>query len=146
MNITARGAAVFSGVILGGFGVLGLLLEPYGRWHSEFLLANWLPPIVLVPGAALAAVLSGSPSDRFLDHTRVLWPVYAGLMLYGLGAGRWANDVAHIPMYILGLQMVALLLIAGPLVPFSKTRPAGFQIWLAGLVLLFSWIAASLFL
>jgi hypothetical protein len=143
MNISARGAAVFSGAILGGFGVLGLGLDPLGTWDFEYLLASWLPPIVLVPGAALAAVLGSSPSDRFKDHTRVLWPVYVGLMLHGLGAGRWANYVAHIPMYILALQAVALLLTGGSLVPFATTRHAGFQIWLACLVLLLSWGAGN---
>jgi hypothetical protein len=66
MNITGRGAAMFCGVILAGVGALGLLLDPRGPWSDDFLLASWLPPIVLLPGAALAVVLGGAPSDQYL--------------------------------------------------------------------------------
>lgn len=143
MTITARGAAIFCGVILGGFGTLGLLVDPNGPWSDSFLLASWLPPIVLFPGAALAAVLGASPSDRFKDHTQVLWPTYAGLALYGLAAGYWSYYVAHIPALIAWVQTAAFLTVGGLLAPFPNTRPAGFQIWLGYAVLLACWVAGA---
>ena len=144
MTITARGVAVFCGVILGAVGLFGLLVDPHGPWSDDFLLASWLPPIVLFPGAALAAALGGRPADRFSDHARVLWPAYAGLALCGFAAGRWSYYISHIPVLILAVQMVALLVSGGLLAIFPKTRPAGFQIWLACPVLLGLWVLGGL--
>jgi hypothetical protein len=146
MGVTSRGFAVFCGVILGSFGALGLLVDPHGPWRDDFLLAYWLPPIVLFPGAALAAALGGLPSDKFRDHMRVLWPAYAGLALYALGTGSWSNYVSHIPPLIVAVQTAAFLVVGGLLAPFQQTRPASFQIWLACPVLLCGWVTGTFLL
>jgi hypothetical protein len=146
MGVTSHGFAVFCGVILGGFGALGLLADPHGPWHNDFLLAYWLPPIVLFPGAALAAALGGLPSDKSRDLTHVLWPAYAGLVLYGLGTGSWSNYVSHIPLLIVAVQIAVFLVVGGLLAPFQQTRPASFQIWLACPVLLCCWVTGTFFI
>jgi hypothetical protein len=143
MNITARGAAVFSGVILATVALFGVLIDPRGANSDEFLLASWLPPIVLFPGAALGAALGGPSYHRFREHGQVLWPTYVGLVLYGLVAGRWDQFVAHVPVLIAWVQTGALLVIGAGLVPFTTTRSAGLHIWVACATLICCWVAGG---
>jgi len=93
MNVTARGVAVFSGGVLAAVAVCGGLIDSQGPWAQDFLLASWLPPIVLWPGAALASALDGSSSRRVASQAAVLWPAYAGVALYGLVVGHWSRPL-----------------------------------------------------
>ena len=137
MAVTSRGVAVFCGAILATVALFGLLVDPDGPWREDFMLASWLPPIVLFPGAALAGALGSRPSDRFRDLTRVLWPAYAGLALYGLVVGHWwFYNVSHIPIVVTAVHAVAFILAGGLLAPFAKTRPAALQIVIGYLILL----------
>jgi hypothetical protein len=146
MSITARGVAVFSGVVLATVALFGVLVDPRGDNSDEFMLASWLPPIVLFPGAALAAAL-GSPSYHgFREHGQVLWPAYVSLALYGLVAGRWDQFVAQIPALIAWVQTAALLVIGAALVPFTTTRSAGLHIWVACATLICCWVAGDFLL
>jgi len=149
MTITARGVAVFSGVILGGFGLLGLLVTPGGIGERNFLLASWLLPITLFPAAALAAALSEEAPRRVADQSAAIWPAYAGLVLYAVVTGhRWydASQGRHenltglLMMLVVGVHAVVFLVGGGIFALFPKTRPAGFQIWLAYPVLLGLWV------
>jgi hypothetical protein len=155
MGVTARGVAVFSGVILAAVALIGALVAPDGPWAQDFLIASWLPPLVLFPGAALAAALDGSPPDGVAGRARVLWPAYVGLALYGVVAGGWwlggnppltsvgfttvaavAVMTAHATVFILGGGLLAV---------FPLTRPAGFQIWLGYLLLVVTWFGGAFF-
>jgi len=149
MNISARGVAVFCGVILGGFGLLGLLVTPGSLGERNFLLASWLPPITLFPAAALAAALTPEAPRSIGGQSAVIWPAYAGLMLYAIVTGhRWygASHGTHenltglVMMLVIAVHAVVFLVGGGVLALFSKTRPAGFQIWLAYPVLLGLWV------
>lgn len=142
--MTSRGFAVFSGVILGGFGVLALLVNPISRWSNDFMVASWLPPIVLFPGAALAAGLGGLPSDRFNDHARVLWPAYVGLALYGLVVGHWWFYFSRLAALVAAVHALAFILVSAVLAPFPNTRSAALQIGAGYLVLLGCWVVGSL--
>ena len=145
MNVTARGMAVFCGAILATVAAWGLTVDVHGPWAQDFMLASWLPPIVLFPGAALAAALSGQPADRFVAHARVLWPTYTGLALYAVVVGHWWFERSSgVPMLITAAHAVAFILVGGVLAPFPKTRPAALQIWFGYAVLLVTWFAGAL--
>jgi|SRR5687768_8382344 hypothetical protein len=155
MTITARGAAVFSGVILGGFGVAGLLVTPGGRGELNFLLASWLLPITLFPAAALAAALSPDQPRTIQGQAKVLWPAHLGLVLYALVTGhRWFDASRGTHENLTGLIMIGVIVVhaavflpgGGALALFPKTRPAGFQMWLAYPVLLGCWVVGTLLL
>jgi hypothetical protein len=148
VTITARGVAVFCGIILGGFGLLGLLVTPGGVGERNFLLASWLLPITLFPAAALAAALTEDTPHSVGGQSRVIWPAYAGLALYALVTGhRWyaASRGTHesltglLMMLVIGVHAAVFLVGGGVFALFPKTRPAGFQIWLAYPVLLGLW-------
>jgi hypothetical protein len=156
MTLTARGAAVFSGVILGGFGALGLLVTPGGTGESNFLLASWLLPIALFPATALAAALDADAPRSIGGQAAVIWPAYVGLVLYATVSGdRWLDassrgtheNFAGLFMLVVIAVHAAVFLVGGGLLAlFPKTRPAGLQMWLAYPVLLGSWVAGSLLL
>lgn len=153
MRITARGAAVFSGVLLGAFGLLGLFVSPGTSAESYYLIASWPLPITLFPAAALAAALDDDTPRSVSGQASVLWPVYLGLVLYaGVAGDRWlAASTRGTHESLAGLFMLAVLVVhaavfllgGGALALFSKTRPAGFQIWIAYPVLLVSWFGGS---
>jgi hypothetical protein len=154
MSITARGVAVFCGVILGGFGVLGLFVVPGGTAEANFLLASWLLPITLFPAAALAAALA-EEARSVAAQAAVVWPAYAGLVLYAAVTGnRWFEASRGTHENLTGLAMLVVIVVhaavflagGGALALFPKTRPAGFQVWLAYPVLLGSWVVGSLLL
>ena len=149
MTITARGVAVFCGVILGAFGLLGLLVAPGTLGERNFLLASWLLPITLFPAAALAAALAPETPRSVGGQATVIWPAYAGLALYAVVTGnRWydASRGTHesltglVMMLVIGVHAAVFLVGGGTLALFPKTRPAGFQIWLAYPVLLGLWV------
>jgi hypothetical protein len=156
MTITARGVAVFGGLLLGGFGLLGLFIARDGSSESNYLLASWLLPIALFPAAALAAALDSDTEHTVAGQAAVLWPAYAGLVLYAAVAGdHWmqaSSGVAH--ENYAGLLMIAVMvvhaavfLISGAILAlFPRTRPAAFQIWLAYPLLLACWIAGGFLL
>jgi hypothetical protein len=155
MGITARGAAVFSGVILGGFGVLGLLVTPGGKGEFNFLLASWLLPITLFPAAALAAALTPEAPNGVGGQAAVIWPAYTGLVLYAAVTGRRWFDVSRgthedltdlIMIGVIAVHAVVFLIGGALLAIFPKTRPAGFQMWLAYPVLLGFWVAGTFLL
>jgi hypothetical protein len=154
MSVTARGVALFCGVILGGFGLLGLLITPDTPGETNFLLASWPLPIVLLPGAALAAALDASASRSVSGQSAVVWPAFTGLAVYGAVTGyRWLDassratqeNVAGLFMLlVIAVHAVGFIVGGGLLALFPRTRPAGFQIWLAYPVLLGSWVLGSL--
>ena len=153
MTITARGVAVFCGVILGGFGLLGLLVTPGGAGERNFLLASWLLPITLFPAAALAAALAPETARSVSGQSMVIWPAYAGLVLYAVVTGHRWYDASHgthesltglVMMLVIAVHAVVFLVGGGILALFPKTRPAGFQIWLAYPVLLGLWVIGGL--
>ena len=153
MTITARGAAVFSGVLLGGFGLLGLLVSPNSDAESNYLLASWLLPVTLFPAAALAAALGGDTERSLSGQASLLWPAYVGLALYATVAGaRWLemsgrgtheNFAGLLLIVVMSIHAAVFLLGGGALALFPKTRPAGFQMWLAYPLLLGCWIAGG---
>ena len=156
MTLTARGAAVFCGVILGGFGLLGFVVARNGSAESNYLLASWLLPITLFPAAALAAALDGATPRSVSDQAATLWPAYAGLAIYATVVGeRWLdassrgtheNYAGLFMLAVLGVHAAVFLLGGGILAVFPKTRPAGFQIWLAYPVLLGLWVLGGFLL
>jgi hypothetical protein len=156
MTFTARGAAVFSGLVLGGFGALGLLVMPNSASESNFLLASWLPPITLFPAAALAAALDSDMPRGVRGQLSVLWPTYAGLVLYAAVSGdRWIDAssrgthesfAALFLIAVMAVHAAVFLIVGGLFALFPRTRPAGFQMWLAYSILLVSWIGGSLLL
>jgi hypothetical protein len=150
VTITARGVAIFCGALLGGFGVLGLAISANSPGEGMYLLASWLMPITLFPAAALAATLDSDNPRGVADQASVLWPTYAGLVLYGGVAGaRWL-DVArratpenYTALFLIAVMVIhaAVFLIGGAAFAlFPKTRPAGFQMWLAYPLLLGCWL------
>jgi hypothetical protein len=149
MRVTARSVAIVCGVLLGGFGVLGLLVTPGRPSETNFLLASWLLPVTLFPAAALAVALDPDISREIGGQAATVWPAHLGLALYGFVTGpRWlaaASSAAHgsyaaIFMIVVMALHAAVFLIGGAAFAlFPKTRPAGFQIWLAYPVLLGSW-------
>jgi hypothetical protein len=149
MTITARGVAVICGVILGGFGLLGFLVTPGSAGERNFLLASWLLPITLFPAAALAAALTPETPRSVSGQSTVIWPAYAGLALYAVVTGHRWYDAAHgrhedltrlVMMLVIAVHAVVFLAGGGIFAVFPKTRPAGFQIWLAYPVLLGLWV------
>jgi hypothetical protein len=156
MRFTARGAAVFSGLVLGGFGAWGLLVTPHSAGESNFLLASWLPPITLFPAAALAAALDADMPRGVRGQLSVLWPAYAGLVLYAAVSGvRWLeassrgtheNFAALFLFVVVAIHAAVFIVGGGLLALFARTRPAGFQMWLAYPVLLVSWVAGTFLL
>jgi len=153
MAITARGVAIFSGVVLGAVAVFGLLLDRDGPWKQDFLLASWLPPIVLWPGAALATALDTAVPRTVKGQAASLGPAYAGLLLYGGVVGNWWFDVADqgthenyaslLLIALMAVHAVVFIVGGGLLAVFPQTRPAGFQMWLAYPVLLGVWVLGS---
>ena len=85
-----------------------------------------------------------------------LWPAYAGLAIYAAVVGERWLDVSGRGAHenYAGLFMLAVLVVhaavflvgGGILAVFPKTRPAGFQIWLAYPVLLGLWVLGGLLL
>ena len=154
MNVTARGVAVFSGGVLAAVAVCGVLIDSQGPWAQDFLLASWLPPIVLWPGAALASALDGSSSRRVASPAAGLWPAYAGVALYGVVVGHWwlagpSRGVAENYRQVLMIAVRAVHAAAGVLsgavlAVFPITWPAGFQRWLGYLHLTASWDAGGI--
>jgi hypothetical protein len=155
MGVTARGVAVFCGAILAAIALAGFLIDRTGPWAQDFLIASWLPPIVLFPAAALAAALGGASSDRLVDHSRLLWPVYLGLVLYGAVAGSWwlhdasqltpEIDTTTVTVAVMAAHAAVFILAGGVFAVFPRTRPAAFQIWLGYVVLVASWLAGAAF-
>ena len=156
MTLTARGAAVFCGVILGAFGLLGFLVSRNSSAESNYLLASWLLPITLFPASALAAALDGDTPRTVGGQAATLWPAYAGLATYAAVVGeRWLdvsgrgtheNYAGLFMLAVLVVHAVVFLVGGGILAVFPKTRPAGFQIWLAYPVLLGLWVLGGLLL
>ena len=156
VTITARGAAFFSGILLGGFGLLGLFVSHDRSAQSYYLLASWPLPITLFPAAALAAGLDSDAPRSVSGQASVLWPAYLGLVLYAAVAGdRWLeasgqgtheNFAGLFMLAVLVMHAAVFLLGGGALALFPKTRPAGFQIWLAYPVLLGCWVLGGLLL
>jgi len=150
MTITARGVAVVCGVLLGGFGALGFFVAPNSTAEGYYLLASWLLPITLFPAAALAAALDSDTERSVGGQARVLWPTYAGLVLYAAVTGdRWLdvsgrgtheNFAALFMLVVLAVHACVLLAGGMTLVPFQKTRPAAFQMWIGYGVLTVSWV------
>ena len=153
MTITARGVAVFSGVLLGGFGLLGLFVSHNTPAESYYLLASWPLPITLFPAAALAAALDGDTPRSVSGQAKVLWPAYVGLVLYAAIAGdRWLevsgrgtheNYAGLFLIAVMALHAAVFLISGGIFALFPKTRPAGFQIWLAYPLLLGCWVVGG---
>ena len=156
MSITAKGVAIVCGVVLGGFGALGLPIGSNSASEEFYLLASWLMPITLFPAAALAASLDSGTERNFGAQLRTVAPAYAGLVLYGLVVGNhWieaSNGVAHenyagVLMFAVMAVHAAVLLAGGTLLAvFPKTRPAGFKMWVAYPILLVCWIAGGFLL
>jgi hypothetical protein len=150
MALTGRGAAVFCGVLLGGFGVLGLSVSHNTLNESYYLIASWPFPIALFPAAALAAALDVLTPRTISSQTMALWPAYLGLVIYGVVAGgRWfevSGRAAHenyaelFLIAVMAIHAAVFIITGGIFALFPKTRPAGFQIWLAYPVLLASWL------
>jgi len=156
VTISARGVAIFCGTLLGGFGALGLLIAREGVGEQYFLLASWPMPIALFPAAALAAALDSETPRSVGDQGAVLWPTYLGLVLYAAvvgnrwldASGRGTHENFAALFLVLVMAVHAFIFLAGglALVPFPRTRPAGFQMWIGYVVLLFSWIAGGFLL
>ena|SRR5436190_14595757 len=154
VTITARGVAIFCGLLLGAFGVLGLLIGREGAGEQYFLLASWPMPITLFPAAALAAALHSNAPPRVGAQASVLWPAYLGLMLYAAVSGhRWLdvtgratqhNFAALLLLLVMAVHAVVFLGGGLALMPFPKTRPAAFQMWIGYGVLLACWMAGGL--
>jgi len=153
MTITARGVAIVCGVLLGGFGALGLLISREGTGEQYFLLASWLMPIALFPAAALAAALDFDNPRDVGGQASVLWPTYLGLALCAAvsgnrwldASGRGTHENYAALFLILVMAVHAFVFLAGGLafVPFAKTRPAAFQLWIGYVVLLIFWTAGG---
>jgi hypothetical protein len=121
----------------------------------NFLLASWLLPITLFPAAALAAALAAEAPRSVGGQATVIWPAYAGLVVYAAVTGhRWLvmsrgindNYTGLIMMLVIVVHAAVFLIGGGLLAIFPNTRPAGFQMWLAYPVLLGSWVLGSLLL
>jgi hypothetical protein len=150
MTISARGVAIFSGILLSGFGLLGLFVSHTAPADSYYLIASWPLPIALFPAAALAAALDGDALPSVSGQARVLWPAYVGLVMYaGVAGGRWLEASGrgthenYAGLFLLAVMALhaAVFLISGAIFAlFPKTRPAGFQIWLAYPLLLACWL------
>jgi len=153
MTITARGVAIACGIVLGGFGALGLLIAPKGDFEQLYLLASWLLPIGLFPAAALAAALDSDVERTVGAQATVLWPTYAGLVLYAAesgakwfdvsGRGTHENFAALFLLVVMAVHAAVFLLGGGALALFPRTRPAGFQMWLAYPLLLGCWVGGG---
>jgi hypothetical protein len=153
MTITARGVAIICGVLLGGFGALGLLIADKSVAETNFLLASWLMPITLWPAAALAVALDPDLPRSVRGQATALWPAYVGLAVYAAVTGaRWLDVssrgtherfAAILLIVVMSLHAAVFLVGGGLLALFPKTRPAGLQIWLAYPVLLGGWLLGS---
>lgn len=153
VSITSRGVAIVCGALLGAFGALGFLVPPDSAAEVNYLLASWLLPITLFPAAALAASLDAGAPRSVRGQASMIWPAYMGMVLYAVGAGgRWfdaAGRATHengtgLLLYLVMAVHAAVLLAGGmALVPFEKTRPAAFQMWIGYLVLVVCWVAGS---
>jgi hypothetical protein len=156
MTITARGVAIICGVLLGGFGMLGLLVTRGGPGEFNFLLASWLFPVTLFPAAALAVALDPDIPRGVSGQASVLWPSQLGLAIYGAVTGdRWLDvsgrgtheNFAGLFLVVVMIVHAAVFLVSGgAFALFPKTRPAGFQIWLAYPLLLGCWVLGSVLL
>ena len=150
VSITSRGVAICCGVLLGAFGALGFLISPSSAAEVNYRLASWLLPITLFPAAALAAALDAGAPRTVRGQALVIWPAYSGLVLYAVGAGhRWFQAQAHdngvgLLLYLVMTVHAAVLLAGGmALVPFARTRPAAFQMWIGYVVLLVCWLGGG---
>ena len=156
MTLTARGAAVFCGVLLGGFGLLGLSVSHNTLNESYYLIASWPFPITLFPAAALAAALDHLTPRNMSEQAIALWPAYLGLVIYGaVAGGRWfevsgrATHESYAGLFLIAVMAVhaAVFVFTGAAFAlFPRTRPAGFQIWLAYPVLQACWMAGGFLL
>ena len=143
MGVTPRTVAIFCGVILGALASWSLFVEGDGPWAEDFMIASWLPPLVLFPGAALAAGFDDTLKG-FSDRGKVLWPAYAGLVAQGLLVSRWWLLNAAISGFgAMFLQTAAFAFCGAVLAVFPKTRPAASHIWFGLLLLLESWVVAA---
>jgi hypothetical protein len=153
MTITARGVAIVCGAALGGFGLLGLVIGAKDSSDGLYLLGSWLLPIGLFPAAALAAALDSDIERGVAGQATVLWPTYAGLVVYAAESGAcWLevssrgtheNFAALFMLLVMAVHAAVFLIGGGLFALFPRTRPAGFQLWLAYPILLLSWIGGS---
>jgi len=149
MTLTARWAAVFSGVLLGGFGLLGLSISHEQSTESYYLLASWPLPITLFPAAALAAALDDTTERTIAGQAKVLSPAYVGLVIYAIVAGnRWLhqNYAGLFLIAVMALHAAVFIISAASFALFAKTRPAGFQIWMAYSVMIACWLVGGFLL
>lgn len=149
MTLTARWAAAFSGILLGGFGVLGLFVSHDKSSEAYYLLASWPLPITLFPAAALATALDERTELTIGGQAKVLWPAYVGLVVYAIAAGsRWLhqNYAGLFLIAVMALHAAVFLITGGIFALFPKTRPAGLQMWLAYPLLLITWVGGSFLL
>ena len=102
----------------------------------------------------MAASLA-EPARSVGGQAAIVWPAYVGLVLYAVVTGnRWFDASRGTHENLTGLAMLVVIVVhaavflvgGGLLALFPKTRPAGFQIWLAYPVLLGSWVVGSLLL
>jgi hypothetical protein len=153
MTIPPRGVAIFSGLVLGAIGVYGLRLDRGGAALPDFLIATWLPPIVLWPVTTMICALDPEVPRSVKGQFTQLWPMYVGLALLALPAGYWWDYGARIGMlddYARTLQAALMILHAvvflggGALLTLHpKSRPAATQLWLGYAVLLPCWIMGA---
>lgn len=154
MTITTRGVAIFTGVVLGGFSVIGLLIDPEGSWAQNYLISTWLPPIVLWPVTVLVCVFDRDIPRQVRAQLRVLSVSYSGLGLYAFVSGRWWWDVsgrsthenyAGLAMLVVMAIHAAVFVLGGlALVVFPKARTAAVHMWLGYAVLLASWLIGAM--
>jgi hypothetical protein len=92
---------------------------------------------------------------RSAARPAVIWPAHVWLVLYAVVTGhRWYDASRGTHENLTGLFMIAVIAIhaavslvgGGLLALFPKTRPAGFQMWLAYSILLGSLVAGSVLL
>ena len=153
LTIPPRGVAIFSGLVLGAIGVYGLRLDGASVALQDFLIATWLPPVVLWPVTTMICALDPDVPHSVKGQFTQLWPMYAGLALLALPAGYWWTYGARIGTldeYASTLQAAVLILHAaiflggGALLTLHpKSRPAAIQLWLGYAVLLPCWIIGA---
>jgi hypothetical protein len=153
LTIPPRGVAVFSGAVLGGVGAFGLTLGGRGSALQDFLIATWLPPVVLWPVTTMICALDPGVPRSIKGQFAQLWPMYAGLALLAVTAGYWWDYGARIGTladYAAALRIAVMLLHAAVFVGgglllmlHPKSRPAAFQLWLGYAVLLAGWLIGA---